>query len=100
MNQVTPSPIGGGVLIAAAAALVIAASERKDPALILSWITDPSLKTKSGRNRFRMDGAMFRSSCAADTLWVQHQRTAEVTPSPYSLTGRLRGEETEDDYWV
>ena len=82
MNQAIPWSIAGGVLVVAAAALVVAAPERKDPAFDFIAGNRPVTRTRSDRNWFRMDGAIFRSSCAGDTLWLRRQKTAGLTLFP------------------
>jgi len=101
MNPAIPWSIAGGVLAAAAAALVVAAPERKDPAFDFIAGSRPVTEDQV-RQKLVSDGW-------SDVQIVVRGRYFMATASKDgrieafavdSLTGRLRGEETDDDDWV
>jgi len=100
VNQAIPWSFAGGVLVASAAALVVAASERKDPAFDFI-AANRSVTEDQVRQKLVSDGW-------SDVQIVVRGRYFMATASKDgwsdafavdSLTGRLRGEETNDD-WV
>src|SRR5262249_43029352 len=98
MNQAIPWSIPGGVLVAAAAALVVAAPERKDPAFdFISGnrsVTEDQVRQKLVSDGWSdiqivLRGRYFMATASKDG------RTDSFSVD--SLTGRLRGEETDCD---
>jgi len=101
MNQAIPWSIAGGVLLAAAAALVVAAPEHKNPAFDFIAgnrpVTEDQVRQKlvsDGWNNIQIvvRGRYFMATASKDG------RT-DAFPVD-SLTGRLRGEDDDDDDWV
>jgi hypothetical protein len=98
MNQTIAWSIGGGVIVAAVAALMIAAPERKDPAFDFIAgnrpVTEDQVRQKLVSDGWSdiqivLRGRYFMATASKDG------RTDAFSVD--SLTGRLRGEETDCD---
>jgi hypothetical protein len=98
MNQAIPWSIAGGVLVAAAAALVIAAPERKDPTFdFISGnrpVTEDQVRQKLVSDGWSDVQIVLRGRYFMATA-LKDGRTDAFSVD--SLTGRLRGEETDCD---
>jgi hypothetical protein len=98
MNQAIPLSIAGGVLVAAAAALVVAAPERKDPAFDFIAgnrpVTEDQVRQKLVSDGWSDVQIVVRGRYFMATASKDGRSDAFAVDS---LTGRLRGEETDDD---
>jgi len=94
MTRAIPWSIAGGLLLAAAAVLVVAAPERKDPAFDFIAGNRPVTEEQVRWNDVQVvvRGRYFMATAS------KGGRTDSFAVD--SLTGRLRGEETDDDDWV
>jgi hypothetical protein len=80
MNQTIPWSFGGGVIVAAVAAPMIAAPERKDPAFDFIAGNRPVTEDQI-RQKLVSDGwGDIQIVVPGRTLWLQHQKTAGLTP--------------------
>jgi hypothetical protein len=98
MSQAIHWSIAGGVLVAAAAALVVAAPEHKDPAFDLIAGNRPVTEDQV-RQKLVSDGWSDIQIVVRGRYFIAMASKNDRTDafSVDSLTGRLRGEETDCD---
>jgi hypothetical protein len=101
MNRAIAWSVGGGVLLVAAAALVVAAPERKNPAFDFIAgnrpVTEDQIRQKLVSDGWADVQIVLRGRYFVASA-LKGGRTEKFSVD--SLTGRLRGEDDDDDDWV
>jgi hypothetical protein len=101
MNPAISWSIAGGVLIAAVAAVVVMAPERKNPAFDFIAGNRP-VTEEQVQQKLVVDGWRDVQVIVRGRYFVAKATKDDRTDTFYvdSLTGRLRGEDDDDDDWV
>jgi hypothetical protein len=101
MDRAIPWSIGGALLLAAAAALVVGALERKNPAFDFIAGNRP-VSEDQVRQKLLSDGWANVQIVVRGRYFVATASKDGRTDafSVDSLTGRLRGEDDDDDDWA